>query len=620
MILNYIISLDFSTDILFWLPNTITYDILKEDQFLGVLKNMSFRKAKSAPKVYLSDQKILKDLVISTMKRISDVVGGTMGPSGRVVLIESDMVSVPDSITKDGVSVFKALGAHNAYEHAIIGAARDAAQKTSNEAGDGTTTATVLSYGIVENLYKFCDENPKYSPQRAVRYIAKATRELLIPYIRSRAKFVNGEDDPLLHMVAKVSANGDSDIADAVVKAFRLVGFGESSHVTIRQQTGDPHYEVELIDGFPMPIGYEESIGKLHTAFINDHAKQRIYLKKPLFVLFDGQLNDLGPLYGLFTELSNLVSTKGKEEYRNIVLVAHAFSESVISNLAFSWSNADTLNIVPLRTPMAQFLNSQTNTLHDLAAFTGAKVFGLKDPIQNVAVEDLGSGMEEIEIFRFRTNVVGDPDPTNIEVRAEDLTVQMESSESIAEKTWLQERIGKITNGIARLTIFGGSSGELKEKHDRVEDAVLSCRSALAHGALPGGCRISIDMALLLSEKLEKDNPAREVLVNALLTLPHRLLDNAGYNSEEIQNVINKLVDQPELVYDIENQLFGNAEELGLFDSTKAVEESLANAVSIASVLGTMGGIVVFPRDEVHEREEAGLDSLHIRNSSLGQD
>lgn len=582
---------------------------------------MSFRKAKTTPKVFLSDQEKLKELVLGTLKRVSDIVGRTMGPNGRVVLLESDMPGVEDNITKDGVSVFQSLGANSAYEHAIIQMARAAAKRTSDTAGDGTTTATVLSYSIIENLYAFCEKNPKFSPQKAVREINKALRTILVPYIHSRVTKISIDDTQnLARSVAKVSANGDDEIADAVIGAFRAVGFGESSHVTIRQQTGEPHYEVKLIEGFPLPIGYEESVGRLHSTFINDHGQQRVYLNKPCFILFDGQMNDLGPLYPLFDKLNHMVTKEGKNEYKNIVLVAHGFSESALSQLVINWAEAGTLNVVPLRTPMAQFLNSQTHYLYDLSAFTGAKVFGLKDPIQKITSDDLGSGMQDIEIHRFRTSIVGDPDPTNIEVRAEDLQTQLEAAESIAEKTWLQERIGIVTNGIARLTIFGGSSGELKEKHDRVEDAVLSCRSALAHGALPGGCRIAIDMALLLCEQVEAGNPAREVLVQSLLSLPHRLLDNAGYDSEGIKAVINRLIENTNEVYDIENGVFGDAFELGLFDSTKAVEESLCNAISIASVLGTMGGIVVSPRDSVFEREEAGLDALHIRNSSLGQD
>src|SRR6202453_4813054 len=144
----------------------------------------------------------------------------------------------------------------------------------------------------------------------------------------------------------------------------------------------------------------------------------------------------------------------------------------------------------------------------------------MKDQIRHATMNDLRGGMEYIEVYRFRTTVVGDPDPTNVEVRAEDLKVMMENPESKAEREWLQERIAKLTNGIAKLTIYGGSNGELKEAHDRCEDAVCAVRSAIQHGALPGGCRLAIDMALKLADELEEGDPAREVLVPSLFTLP----------------------------------------------------------------------------------------------------
>ena len=267
------------------------------------------------------------------------------------------------------------------------------------------------------------------------------------------------------------------------------------------------------------------------------------------------------------------------------------------------------MNILPMITPMQQFLNSQTHFLYDLAAFTGAKVFGLKDSVNHATFNDLGKGMESFEAYRFRSTVIGDPEPFNVEVRADELKTMMKNAESQAEKILLEERLGKITNGIAKLTIFGGSNGELKEAHDRCEDAVCAVRSAITYGAVPGGCRMSIDMVMKLMSELPEGDPAREVLVPSLLALPKKLLDNAGYNAEEIEQIIGMLVNNPDLIYDVENQKYGKPEELGLFDAAKAVSESLSNAVSIANVLGTMGGIVAHPRDDVFERSEAKADA-----------
>jgi chaperonin GroEL len=576
---------------------------------------MAHRKAKTAPKIFETRPEVLKNLVLKTMARVAAAVGSSMGPGGRVTMIESDFPGIPNKLTKDGVTIFKSLGSIDSYEHLIIETARDVAQRTATEAGDGTTTATVLSYSIIENLFKFCESNPKYSPQRAARRIQEVTRKMLLPYVRERSIPVTEDNKHLLKMVAKISSNGDEDMASAVIQAFEEIGYGDASHVTIREVSGPQGYKVERIDGFPIPIGFEDSIGKLHTAFINDQGNQRCFLEKPLFLLFDGQMNDLIAISPLLDSIGTKF-VNGESDFKNIVIVAHGFSENVLTTLAFNFSDPNTMCIVPLVTPMAQFLNSQTHFLNDLAAFTGAKVFGLKDQINHATAQDLGSNMISFECYRFRTTVVGDPDPVNVEYQAENLRKMKVNAESEAEKIWFEERLGKITNGIAKLTIFGGSNGELKEAHDRCEDAVCAVRSAITYGALPGGCRLSIDMAMKLAQELDPGDPAREVLMPSLMCLPNRLLDNAGYTTDEISEVFSKLVSDQSVVYDIENQKYGKAEDLGLYDATKAVEQSLSNAVSIAMVLGTMGGMVAHPRDGEFERSEARADSEFMRVTS----
>lgn len=574
---------------------------------------MSHRKAKTAPKIFEANPAKLKKQLLSAMNRASTIVGSSMGPGGKVTLIESDYPGIPNKITKDGVTILKSLGSSDSYEHLILETVRDVAQRTASEAGDGTTTATVLSYAIIQNLFDFCEKNPKYSPQKAARRIAKVTEDLLVPYIAERSIKIGEDNKDMLKMVAKISANGDSDMADAVIQAFEEIGYGDASHVTIREVSGKKGYKVERIDGFPIAMGYEDSIGKLHTAFINDQANQRCTLDKPLFLLYDGVINDMVNILPLVNAVGQKYVHEGNSDFKNMVIFAHGFSENVLTNLAFNFADPNTINVVPMVTPMAQFVNSQTQFLNDLSAFTGAKVFGLKDQISQATIENLGANMENFEAYRFRSTVIGDSDSVNIEVRAEELKQMKTHAESKAEELWLEERIGKITNGIAKLTIMGGSNGELKEAHDRCEDAVCAVRSAISHGALPGGSRVAIDMALKLAEELPEGDPAREVLMPSLMSLIQRLLDNAGYNNEEMLEVIGKLTDDPDLVYDIENQKYGKAQELGLFDATKAVSESLSNAVSIANVLGTMGGMVCHPRDAEFERSEARADSEFTR-------
>jgi chaperonin GroEL len=565
------------------------------------------RKVKTSPKMFKSNQVELESIVLKTMNRISEIVGATYGPGGKNVLIESDYPGIPNKNTKDGVTVFNSLGASNSYEHLIIEQARDAAKRTATEAGDGTTTATILSASLVENLYAFTKSEKRYSPQKAAREMNKIIRDVLVPAIQKKAIKIDSENIELLKMVATISANGDKDMADAVIKAFELIGYGDSSHVTIKELSGPYGYDVSVIEGFPVPMGYEESIGKFHPAFINDQSNQRCVLDKPLFLLFDGHLSDLVMVKDVLERIGENYAN-GNSDLKNVVIFAHGYGDSILTQLALNFPNPNSINVVPMVTPRDQFINAELQFLMDVSAFTGAKIFGLKDPISQALVEDLGKGMSLFESYRFRSTIVGDSDPLNIEVRADELKTQKENAESVIEERWITERLGKLTTGIAKLTIYGGSNGELKEAHDRAEDAVCAVRSAISKGAVQGGCRVYIDLAMYLEEHYPDNKVVKQVLIPSLLAPIARLLDNAGYSEDEATEIIDKLVNNPDIVYDVENQVFGNALELGVLDAAPAVEEALKNAGSIATVMGTIGGIVAFPRDDQFERSEASAD------------
>lgn len=575
---------------------------------------MSTKKVKETAKIYLSDQKKIQSIVLSTMDKISNIVGSTLGPSGRVCLIESEHFGIPNKNTKDGVTVFKSLGANDPFEQLIIEQTRDAASKTASEAGDGTTTATVLSAALTKNLLKFCDQNKKISPQRAVRIVQNFLKNTALPYVQSEAIKIDVDNQDLLFNVAKISANGDDEMAKAVIDAFELTGMTSNSHVTIQELSGPGGYNVSLVEGFPIAMGYEDSCGKFGNAFRNDQGNQRCVLDKPLFILFDGQVNDVIS-FGSVLEKIGEEYTNGNSDYKNVVIVAHGFSESVLTSLSINFANPTTINIVPLVTPMTQIVNSRLDFLHDLAAFTGAKVFGMTDPVKDATPEDFGT-MERFEMYRFKSTVIGKPEELNIEARADILKSQMENPESMIAKLILQERLGKLTSGIAKLQVFAGSAGELKEKHDRVEDAVCAVRGSITNGVLPGGSRILINLALI-ADHFETSNAqekqiAQEVIAVSLLEPIRKLLDNAGYQEEEIDEIMIKLMSDTDIVYDVENQIYGNPIELGVLDAAKAVEEALKNAVSIASVMGVMGGMVVFPRDHQLEREEAAAERAYL--------
>jgi chaperonin GroEL len=572
------------------------------------------RRVKEAEKIFTSDLDKIQNVIVSTLDDVAKIVGSTLGPGGRVVAIESMLPDIPHSVTKDGVSVFRSLGASNALQQLIIEITREAAIKTVSEAGDGTTTSTILAAEFTKNLYKFCKNNPKYPPQKVARIINKLLNQKFLPYIDKNAIKISSKKKnlDLLEKVANVSVNGDSDMAKAVISAFEMTGFSQGSHITIQQLSGpSDKYEVSLIEGFPVSMGYEESIGKFHPAFINDKGKLRCVLEKPLFILFDGKITDIvqikNALEGIGQEYTN-----GNSDFKNVVLVAHGFSDQILTTLAYNFNDPTTINVVPFKTPINAIINSETQFLYDLAAFTGAKIFDMNNPINNAKGDEFGFGMERMEIYRFRATVIGDPDPTLVEVRAEEIKQQSKQASSKLEKILLEERLGKLTSGIAELKIYGASVGELKEKADRAEDAVLAVRSTLSDGCLPGGCRTLINLALELHE--DKDPIVNEVVIPSLFAPFYRLLENAGYNLEEIEKILSQMISNKDLVMNVETGEFGEATALGIFDAMQAVRQSLINSVSIASTLGTCGGLIVQPRIRELEIQDA-KDEANFRRT-----
>lgn len=576
---------------------------------------MTFRKVKTSAKIIKYNKKELIDLVLYTMKLIVDTVGSTFGPGGKNVIIESTLPGLPNINTKDGVTVFRHLGHIDPTCHLLIEQARDAAVRTASEAGDGTTTATILSEAIVRYMYLYCEKNPKVSPQKVMRNVREVVSKYIEPMLIEASQPVTVENQDMLEKVATISANGDKEMASAVIKAFNLVGFGENSHVTIQELNGPGGYEVELIDGYPVQIGYEDSCRNYYNGFINDRANNCCRLEKPVFLLYDGQVRDIGSIQMLLEAVGK--AWQERDFNHNVILVAHGFSEQVLQDLMMNFMSKETINVFPLRTPMSQVANSQSHFLHDLAAFTGASIL---DPVHNKPsnvdnLEVLGLGISLFESYRFRSNIVGNPDADLIEIRAEEIEQNIKNAESEIEKTLLEERLGKLTKGIAKLKIFAATSGDLKERHDRCEDAVCAVRGSLRDGVLPGGCRMWLTLAKILQSSEEFPEEASFVLANSMLDTFNKMMSNAGYTEDEINEIAAKLFADDNLVYDVENQECGDAFDLGILDSTPAVVQAIRNAASIATILGTLGATICFPRDNDLERMESMENSQFLQQT-----
>ena len=587
---------------------------------------MEYAKAKSVAKKIQAKGPDLEKTILNTMATIAKIVGGTLGPGGQPVLIEREEFGLPPMITKDGVTCFRALGFQDASAHCIMESARDASVRTASEAGDGTTCATILAESIIRRTKEFCQRNPRLSPQKVVRRLGKAFREVIEPLIRSlaiKADLSSPEGRELLRNVAKISANGDELLADAVMQCFDLVG--DEGNCTIAECSGPTGLEVEKVEGFPVTIGYEDSCGKWYPKFITDQQTQRCSLEHPVFLLYHGKITEFQSLLKIL-DLTNQ-NWQANNGPHNVVLVATGFSEQVLTMLAFNFPEAASLNVYPLLIPQFPFPNGQLYFLQDLSAITGAKILDpLNSSLEHALPEDLGFGVASFEATRFRSNIVGkcwneenrQAQEDCILLHVDELKGQLANAESQLERMFLEERIGKLTGGIARLKVIGSSNGELKERRDRAEDAVCAVRGAIKHGCLPGGGWTLLRVMAELHKA--PDLIVEGVLVSALFEPVATLFRNAGINEEEMTEIlapIIKCVNEGPLVYDILEGKHVDPRSGGLLDSLPAVLEAIRNALSIASLLGTLGGIVVQPRDMEFERSEARDTRAWERDANL---
>jgi chaperonin GroEL len=600
---------------------------------------MESLKAKTPAKIVLTrSMDKLKKLKRETMRVVVEAVGGTLGPGGHPVLIERPEYGLPPVFTKDGVTVFRALGFKNAVQHCLMEGMRDASIRTANEAGDGTTTATILAGAFSDLTEEFRERHPTASPRLICSEIQKVFDEVLRPSIDLSAISVDLEHvgDPAegepsrepspgrraARAVACISANGDEELADAVMRCFDICG--DEGNVTITESSGPSHYEVVQVQGYPLPTGYELSCARYYDAFINDPGTQRCILDKPLFVLYFGRISDVQTLLPLQNKIQEAWAGDYLEAH-NVVLVATGFSEAVLAHLAYNFVKPSVINVFPVVVPQTPFANGTRHFLDDLAAVVGGTVC---DPInhrlEDAQLVDLGNlyqdtddpqqvwkplpkGVSKFEASRYRSTVLGYADPVALKKRWAELK-QLSTTDvaSQLDADYLRERMAKLTGGIAHLRVIGSSNGELKERRDRAEDAVCAVRGALASGGLIGGCH-----TLMRLRELLPNTPVCQEIVKAALQRPLEvLLFNAGLSDDEAKGVIAEMAarvcrEDNRTTFNAATMEWVDGMESGLLDSVPAVREALKNAISIATLNGTLGAVIVQARDREFEMTDA---------------
>ena len=551
---------------------------------------------KSKAKSITSDRNKIREIVHGTIDKMATIVGATLGPGGRPVLIERDTLS--PLITKDGVTVAKSLGVENAEANVIIDAAKEICLKTAKEAGDGTTTAIVLANAITKNGLQFLEANPKYNPQRMVNELQDVYSSIIVPFLKSNAIPAKGREE-LVH-VATISANGDKAIAEAAVTA--VMAAGEDGHVLIEEAQGN-QLKVETMDGFIVTSGLKD-IGAAGRLFINDRGLQQTKMDRGLVFLFDGTLNDL-KVPGAIQQ-----AIEGTELFGLPVAVfAHNFADTVID--AFAKTTKGGYTVVPVKTPMSGVANSRSSFLHDMAAYTGATVYdpGTLDQFITVDATNGFGAFDSAKVGMYESVVQAIPDSDRIDARLAELKHLMDVSPSDFDKMHIKAAIGKLTGGISTIWVGGGSELEAREKRDRVEDAVEAVKSAIAEGIVPGGCAVQLVLSQMISmHPLKK--PSWDIMAQSLAEPFNLLLTNCGENVEEVWPTIGqhfqdsaKTGTLPLNVFDANQHIIVNALEVGIIEPAKVCRVTIGNALSVASLLTTLGGIVVSPRNAGLEQQ-----------------
>lgn len=551
---------------------------------------MIYEKTK-AKDIFVEPNQI-SDTVASTIKEMATIVGATLGPGGRPVLIERD--GKAPLITKDGVTVARSLGMAQAERNIIVEAAKEICINTAKEAGDGTTTAIVLANAIVQAGHDFMKNNKKYNPQRIVNELQTIYKEIIEPTIRGISKVADTEDK--LRQVASVSANGDNELAKHVVEA--VIAAGDDGQVLIHENQGKETY-VDTVDGYVITSGLKE-IGQLAPIFMNKPGEQASHMDNGLVFCYNGSLQSLDVLARIQTAIEESMSGGGVDLMgKPIIFLAHEFTQVILDKLAKHAKDGHTF--IPVTLPMSGLKNSRTITLNDIAAYTSAQV---ADP-GNIAEFDVDwfGEFESAKVNTFETFIISEPEEDKLDIRVSQLKTMLSDAEAANDEyseMHLKAHIGRLTGGISTLLVGGASNLEIREKRDRAEDAVEAVRSAIAEGVVAGGCHVQREIIDALNAKKEELPESSIILLEALSAPFKLLLENCGEDYEEI---LGKL--KSGKIFDANAHKMVDPFKAGIIEPSKVARVSIGNALSVASLLITLGGMVVVPRDSSLENQLA---------------
>jgi chaperonin GroEL len=503
-------------------------------------------------------QRLLKGVNV-----LANAVKATLGPKGRNAVIERSYGA--PTITKDGVSVAKAIELKDKFENMGAQMLKEVASNTSDEAGDGTTTATVLAQAILREGLKAvaAGRNPmdiKRGIDQAVRVATEELKRISRPCKDSKA----------IAQVGTISANSDEAIGATIANAMEKVG--KEGVITVEEGQGLDN-ELEVVDGMQFDRGY------LSPYFINQQQSQAVEFEKPLILLCDARISNIREMLPLL----EMVAKAG----RPLIVVAEDVEGEALATLVVN-NIRGILKVAAVKSP--GFGDRRKAMLQDLATLTGGTVIAAETglSLEKVSLNDLGEA-KKVVVSKDNTTIIdGAGKAADIKARVESIRRQVEEASSDYDKEKLQERVAKLSGGVALIKVGAATEIEMKEKKARVEDALHATRAAIEEGVVPGG-GVALIRALKALDKLEGANEDQTVGIRILarsIEEPLRnIVENAGEDAAVILNQVK--TGKGAYGYNAATGEFGDMLEAGILDPTKVTRLALQNAASIASLLLT---------------------------------
>ena len=505
--------------------------------------------------------------ILQGVNTLAEAVKVTLGPKGRNVVLDKKFGS--PTITKDGVTVAKEIDLEDKLENIGAQMVREVASKTSDVAGDGTTTATVLAQAIFREGLKTVAAGA--NPMALQRGIQKATA-LVVEEIKGMSKPVKGD---AIAQVGTISANGDSTIGELIAEAMNKVG--KDGVITV-EEAKTMQTELEVVEGMQFDRGY------LSPYFVTNQDRMEAVLENALILIHEKKITALRDLLPLL----ETVAREGKP----LVIIAEDVEGEALATLVVNKLRG-TLNVCAVKAP--GFGDRRKAMLEDIAILTSGKVIsedlGIK--LENIKIEDLGQAKRVVVDKDNTTIVEGAAKSSDIQGRVKQIRAQIEETSSDYDREKLQERLAKLVGGVAVIKVGAATETELKEKKARVEDAMHATRAAVEEGIVPGG-----GVALLRGQKaldslqLDADEQIGVQIIRRALEEPLRqIVNNAGHEGSIVVEKV-RADKNVNFGFNAATEEYGDMVKAGVIDPTKVTRTALQNAASIASLLLTTEAVI----------------------------